>query len=75
MNSNTVAFSSLFLCVAVCFVGLIHVEFELYAHRQMLRIMTKKIEASISMDLQTNVYRKTIDSSLLRQMASREAGK
>ncbi|XP_068701952.1 uncharacterized protein [Montipora foliosa] len=73
MNANTVAFSSLFLCVAVCFVGLIHVEFELYAHRQMLRIMTKKIEASISMDLQTNVYRKTIDSSLLRQMASREA--
>ncbi|XP_068719306.1 uncharacterized protein [Montipora capricornis] len=72
MNSNTVAFSSLFLCVAVCFVGLIHVEVELYAHRQMLRIMTQKIEASISMDLQTNVYRKTIDSSSL-QMASREA--
>ena len=74
MNSNIVAFSSLFLCVAVCFVGLIHVEVELYAHRQILRIMTQKIEASINMDLQTNVYRKTIDSSSL-QMASREAGK
>ena len=42
--SNTVVSSSIFFFFAVCFVALIHVEIELYAHRQMLRILTQQKE-------------------------------
>ena len=42
--SNTVAFSSIFLSLVVCFVALVHVEFELHAHRQMLQVLSQKRE-------------------------------
>ena len=37
--SNTLAFSSIFLSLVVCFVTLVHVEVELHAHRQMLQVL------------------------------------
>ena len=45
--SNTVVFSSIFFSVAVCFVALIHVEVELHAHRQMLRVLTQQREENL----------------------------
>ena len=38
--SNTLAFSSIFLSLVVCFVTLFHVEVELHAHRQMLQVLS-----------------------------------
>ena len=38
--SNTLAFSSIFLSLVVCFVTLVHVEVELLAHRQMLQVLS-----------------------------------
>ena len=38
--SNTLAFSSIFLSLVVCFVTLVHVEVELHAHRLMLQVLS-----------------------------------
>ena len=46
--SNTVAFSSIFLSLVVCFVALVHVEFELHAHRQMLQVLSQKRRTILS---------------------------
>ena len=47
--SNTVMFSSIFFSIAVCFVALIHVEVELHAHRQMLRVLTQEKEQNLEL--------------------------
>ena len=41
-GSKTLAFSSIFLSVVVCFVALVHVEVELHAHRQMLQVLSQQ---------------------------------
>ena len=40
--SNTLAFSSIFLSLVICFVALVHVEVELHAHRQMLQALSQQ---------------------------------
>ena len=60
--SNTVAFSSVFLSVAVCLVTLIHVEIELHAHRRMLQVLNEQREENL--ELLNSVRQKTIDSLL-----------
>ena len=37
-----VAFSIIFICFAVCFVALIHLECEVHAQRQMLQVLTQR---------------------------------
>ena len=37
-----VAFSIVFICFAVCFVALIHLECEVHAQRQMLQVLTQR---------------------------------
>ena len=37
---NTLAFSSIFLSLFVCFVTLVHLEVELHSHRQMLQVLS-----------------------------------
>ena len=44
--SSPVVFSSIFLSV-VCFAGLIHVEMELYVHRQMLQVLNQQREEKL----------------------------
>ena len=44
--TNTVMFSSIFLSV-ICFAGLIHVEIELYVHRQMLQVLNQQREEKL----------------------------
>ncbi|XP_022777457.1 uncharacterized protein LOC111318856, partial [Stylophora pistillata] len=46
--SNSLMFSSLFLSV-VCLAGLIHVEIELHAHRQMLQVMNQPNEEKLAL--------------------------
>ena len=46
--SNSLVFSSLFLTV-VCFAGLIHVEIELHAHRQMLQVLNQPKEEKLEL--------------------------
>ena len=41
-GSKTLAFSSIFLSLVVCFVALVHVEVELHAHRQMLQVLSQQ---------------------------------
>jgi len=57
--SNTVAFS---LCFAVCFAALVHVEIELYDHRQMLQGLTQQKEENLKP--RNTVHKETIDSAL-----------
>ena len=45
---NKLVFSSLFL-FAICFAGLIHVEIELYAHRQMLQALSQLKEEKVEL--------------------------
>ena len=45
---NKLVFSSLFLFV-VCFAGLIHVEIELHAHRQMLQALNQPKEEKVEL--------------------------
>ena len=42
LGSNTLAFSSIFLSLVVCFVALVHVEIEFHAHRQMLQVLSQQ---------------------------------
>ena len=42
LGSNTLAFSSIFLSLVVCFVALVHVEIELHAHREMLQVLSQQ---------------------------------
>ena len=44
---NTLAFSSIVLSI-ICFVALVHVEFELHAHRKMLQVLTHHKEGNVS---------------------------
>ena len=44
--SSPVVFSSIFLSV-ICFAGLIHVEMELYVHRQMLQVLNQQREEKL----------------------------
>ena len=46
--SRTVVFSSIFLSV-ICFAGLIHVEMELYVHRQMLQVLNQQREEKLDL--------------------------
>lgn len=68
-RSKTVAFSktvvtpSVFLSIAVCFVGLIHVEIELYAHREMLRVLNHQSEEKVELPNTVRVSR-TLHSGL-----------
>ena len=45
--SNSVAFISIFFGFVVCFVTLIHVEIELYSHRQILNEMKQRRQESL----------------------------
>ena len=45
--SNTLVFSLIALSFALCFVALIHVEIELYAHRKMLEVLTQQREENV----------------------------
>ena len=56
--SNTVVF----LSVAVCFVALIHVEIELHAHRQMLRVLTQQRQENL--EPRNAAHEETVDSVL-----------
>ena len=60
--SNTVVFSSIFVSVAICFVALIHVEVELHAHRQMLRVLTQQRDENI--EPRNTAHDEAIDSGL-----------
>ena len=40
--SNTLAFSSIFLSIVICFVALIHVEVELHTHRELLQALSER---------------------------------
>ena len=44
--NNKLVFSALFLFV-ICFAGLIHVEIELYAHRQILQALSQPKEEKV----------------------------
>ncbi|XP_068731446.1 peroxidasin-like [Montipora capricornis] len=57
--SNSVKFSILYLCFAVCSVALIHVEIELYAHRKMFQAMKQQRQEDLKPTPQ-----KTKDSAL-----------
>ena len=46
--SNSLVVSSLFLSV-ICFAGLIHVEFELHVHRQMLQVLNQPNQDKIEL--------------------------
>ena len=46
--SSPVVFSSIFLSI-ICFAGLIHVEMELYAHRQMLQVLNQQREEKLEL--------------------------
>jgi len=46
--SSTVVFSSIFLSV-ICLSGLIHVEMELHAHRQMLQVLNQQREEKVEL--------------------------
>lgn len=61
--SNTVVTPSVFLSIAVCFVGLIHVEIELYAHREMLRVLNHQSEEKVELPNTVRVSR-TLHSGL-----------
>ena len=65
--SNTVVFSSVFISFAVCFVALIHVEIELHAHRQMLRVLTQQREENVKP--RTHVHEEPM-ASVLRMLRS-----
>jgi len=45
---STVVFSSIFLSV-ICLSGLIHVEMELHAHRQMLQVLNQQREEKLEL--------------------------
>ena len=45
---NKLVFSSLFFFV-ICFAGLIHVEIELYAHRQLLQALSQPKEEKVEL--------------------------
>ena len=62
--SNTVV-TSVFLSIAVCFVGLIHVKIELYTHREMLRVLNHQSEEKVEL-LNTVRVSKTLYSGLSR---------
>ena len=50
--------------LAICFVALIHVEIELYVHRQMLQVLNQEREDSIELRKVVDSHEKTIDSVL-----------
>ena len=50
--------------LAICFVALIHVEIELYVHRQMLQVLNQEREDSIELLKVVDRDEKTIDSVL-----------
>ena len=50
--------------LAICFVALIHVEIELYVHRQMLQVLNQEREDSIELRKVVDGHVKTIDSVL-----------
>ena len=61
--TNTVMFSLIeALSIAVCFVALIHVEIELHAHRQMLRVLTQPRDENI--EPRNTAYDEATDSGL-----------
>ena len=57
--------SAIFLVtLAICFVALIHVEIELYVHRQMLQVLNQEREDSIELRKVVDGHEKAIDSVL-----------
>ena len=64
--SHPSQFSSAIFSVtlAICFVALIHVEIELYVHRQMLQVLNQEREDSIELRKVVDGHEKTIDSVL-----------
>ena len=58
--SNTLAFSSIFFSLVVCFVALVHVEVELHAHRQMLQALS--LQRTDNYGPRTTVYDEPISS-------------
>ena len=46
--SSPVVFTSIFLSI-ICFAGLIHVETELYVHRQMLQVLNQQREEKLEL--------------------------
>ena len=66
-------YSTVFLFFAVCFTGLIHVELELCAHRQMLLVLNQQREENT--ELRATLHGETIDSpSKILHSDSRKAG-
>ena len=64
--SHPSQFSSAIFSVtlAICFVALIHVEIELYVHRQMLQVLNQEREDSIELRKVVDGHEKAIDSVL-----------
>ena len=52
------------VALAICFVALIHVEIELYVHRQMLQVLNQEREDSIELRNVVDRHEKPIDSVL-----------
>ena len=70
---NTMMYSTVFLSFAVCFTGLIHVEIELHAHRQMLRVLNQQREENT--ELRATLHGETVDSpSKILNSDSQKAG-
>ena len=61
-NANTLLFSSILFSFAVCFMGLIHVEIELHAHRQMLRVLTEQREGKFELRNTVAEHDENVDS-------------
>ena len=66
-------YSIVFLSFALCFVGLIHVEIELHAHRQMLRVLNQQRQENIELRPTQNGETNHSPSQLLPS-DSRKAG-
>ena len=66
-------YSTVFLSFAVCFAGLIHVEIELHAHRQMFRALNQQREENT--ELRATLHGETMDSpSKISHSDLRKAG-
>ena len=68
--SSTVVFSSIFLSV-ICFAGLIHVEIELHAHRQMLKLLNQQREET-ELELRNTAHE---DKASVMKMSHSESNK
>ena len=57
--SSPVVLSSIFLSV-ICFAGLIHVEMELYVHRQMIQVLNQQTEEKLELRSTANEGKESV---------------